>query len=193
MLPEKILYPSTNGDRRRSWLSRLVGRRARLGTALVAAAAITGVAVAGGADPAHADNVRNRVTLSGSIYMLDDDWWPNPDDSGTHLFSTSVRVGGATFSKTFTTSGCVGGEVKGSLLVVVEDHNSGWVKIRARGRLYESTSCPNGDLDGDSGERVLWVAPNSSGTLKFRVDNGEPLDAGYNVYKLRVQNITPVP
>ncbi len=150
------------------------------------------LAMAGTAVPAHADEVNNRVTLSGSIYMLDDDLWPNPDDSGTHLFSTSVRVGGSTFSKSFATAGCVGGEVYGHLLVIVEDHANGWVKVRARGRLYEGSSCPNGDLDGDSGEKVLWVAPNRSGTLQFRVDNGEPFDAGYNKYTLRVQNVTPV-
>jgi hypothetical protein len=181
------IHQPTDGNPRGSWLRRTLSCSAVAFTVATVAA----LSVVGAAAPAHADGQYNRVTLSGSIFIHDDDLiW---DDNGTHLFSSSVRVGPTAFSKSYRTWDCVGGEVYGTLLVIVEDQNNGWVKIRARGRLYEQETCPNSDLDGDSGEKVLWVPPNSSRSLQFRVDNGEPSDGGYNVYTLRVQNITPVP
>ncbi len=131
----------------------------------------------------------HRVNLSGSIFIHDDDLWPNPDDNGTHIFSDSVQVGGDVFSKTFTTEDCVGGEVRGHLSVIVEDQTSTQIKVRARGRLFEQESCNNDDLDGDSGERVMFVPLGSTRTMTFRVNNGEPGDGGYNDYTLRVQNL----
>ena len=159
--------------------------RQRLMTVVSLLAVLVGGLLAG---PAQAHDNYHRVNLSGSIYTLDDDLWPNPDDSGTHIFSGSVRVGPNVFSQSFSTSDCVGGEVYSTLSVIVEDQAGGWIKARARGRVFEYENCPNGDLDGDSGEKTVWVPLGSERTITFRVHNGEPGDYGYTDYRLTVQN-----
>ena len=165
-------------------------RRARLGRWAVLSAVAAGAVLAPMGAPAHAHDGDHRVNVSTRIVIHDDDLWPNPDDNGSDIDSASFTVGPDNFSETFSTSTCVGGEVKGDLKVVVEHQSpSGSVRARVRGRLYEAESCPNTDLDGDSGERVLWVALGSTRTLTFRVHNGEPGDAGYNDYTVRVQNL----
>lgn len=163
-------------------ITRSVKRLVAVVTSTVALVSVLNV-------PAFAHDQYHNVTLSGSIFIKDDDLWPNPDDTGTHIFSGSVRVGREIFSQTFETSGCVGGEVLGELTVIVEDQSNGWVKARARGRLFESESCPNSDMDGDSGERVVWVPSGGERSLEFRVHNGEPGDFGYNDYKLTIRNL----
>ena len=137
------------------------------------------------AAPAFAHGNYHNVEVSGSLYLVDDESWGS-NETGWHSFTGAVTVGDWITQNSYSTNGCVGGEVRGELRVTVDDSAQypGWVLAHVDARLYEGTSCGTGDLDG---HRAFsrWVAAGASEHFQFRVHNddegGDFVDFNFNV------------
>ena len=154
-------------------------------TALAVGLPVTVLAAGLTAAPAQAHGSYHNVETSGSMYLVDDETWGS-NETGWHSFTGAATVGNWISQNSYSTSGCVGGEVRGELRVTVNDSTTypGWVLASVDARLYEGTSCSTSDLDG---RRTMsrWIARGTSSNFSFRVSNtaegGDYIDFNFNV------------
>ncbi len=157
-------------------------RLIKLAAALLVSAGITlGVT----ASPASAHSSTHNVAVSGSMFLLDYER-VLADQTGRHQFNGVTTVSPFQAQNAFSTSACVGDELRGELWVTVNDSTDypGFVQVIVDARLFEGTSCSTGDLDG---RRTYnrWVAAGSTSNFAFRVENTEEgndyIDFNFNV------------
>jgi hypothetical protein len=137
------------------------------------------------ATPASAHGKYHTVETSGSMYLVDHESW-GANETGWHSFTGASTVGPWISQNSYSTSACVGGEVRGELRVTVDDSTAypGWILTHVDARLYEGTSCSTSDLDG---RRTMsrWIAAGQSSKFSFRVNNtdegGDYIDFNFNV------------
>ncbi len=157
----------------------------RITKVLAAVTAMALVAIGAGAAPASAHSANHNIGVSGSMYLVDDEWWGS-DETGWHYFSGGVVVGGWLSQNQYSTKACVGDEVRGELYVTINDSSQypGWVYASIDARLYEGTSCTTGDLDGRR-TTGAWIAKGQIKNFTFRVNNtdegGDYIDFNFNV------------
>lgn len=111
----------------------------------------------------------HSVSIAGVIHIVDDESWPWSDEVGSISYNETISIGKNINERTYTASGCVGGEVRveASYRVV---HEGNAIRVYPTFRLYEGTSCGNGDLDG-----VTTAA-------SFPLDSGWQTSGEYHVY-----------
>jgi hypothetical protein len=144
----------------------------------------------GPAGPASAHDGFHNVEISGHMDILDDESWPFSDERAFVPFNGTVTVGPFNTTRSYSTSGCAGDEVRIELRVDIEDSTSspGWVLARATARMYEGTDCFSGDFDGQAA-RSFWVPRNGTSTQTFRVNNTAE-GGDYADLKVVVRNTT---
>lgn len=93
------------------------------------------------------DHQANRyVSISGSIYVFDDDS-PDPPETSTTGFSNALWLSPNQTMSFIETNACAD-EVRIELYVSASATDGGDVTIRGTAYLYEGTDCYSNDLDG---------------------------------------------
>ncbi len=143
-----------------------------------------------GMAPASAHSSNHNIGVSGSMYLLDyEDTSAN--ESAWHSFTGGVVVNATLSQNQYSTSACVGGEVRGELRVTVNDSTQypGWVYATINAKLYEGTSCGTGDLDG---QRTFgaWIARGEIRNFTFQVNNTAEGEGDFIKFNFNVRNST---
>ena len=82
----------------------------------------------------------------------------------------ALRKPGIYFMRSYTTSKCAGGEVRG-VLRITADHvrSDGYVGAYVEAYLYEGTTCSTNDKDGYD-DWFVWIPPNESRTVRLGIN-----------------------
>lgn len=113
------------------------------------------------------------LSASGTVFVLDHDS-TSSNEAGLFAIGGSCSVDPRNRFASFFTGGdgtCVDDEIKINITVeciLLNDDET--VQVRVTGSLFESSSCPNSDLDGIE-VQVRNLAPDQTATFAFRVNN----------------------
>jgi hypothetical protein len=103
------------------------------------------------------DPPTRRISVTGSMRIVDDENWPETDERKTIGINTQAFVN-STFSTVLRASGCAGDEVRVELTLTGMGLENGAVLIDGYARLFEGTDCGTDDLEDDA-EVHLLVPP----------------------------------
>lgn len=153
---------------------------------LAAVVASVSFLIVGGASAALAHAKTHSTSISGNMHIVDHDW-PDANDTGNRAIGPVGQSSPAAYS----TGGCVD-EVRGTITITFADSSSfpGWLLATLKTRLYEGASCSTNDLDG-SDLRTVWLPPNATTSVKFRVNNTDEGD-DYIDFTVMLGNSTSV-
>jgi hypothetical protein len=143
-----------------------------VGTAVVRAAVRNSAENVAGNTGVNVTARSRRVTFSGTIFVLDDDFSPigENDDCGQFTFQDFCEVTTSAPTSTITIGGsatCVDDEAMTTTTAVCTlDPATETVTVTLNTQLFEENACPNSDLDGQGSlTSVLGIGQSDSRTL----------------------------
>jgi hypothetical protein len=157
--------------------------------------AVGSLMLGGVADAATPHDPPHLVSITGNIFMYDEDTWPESDDVGNSMVYVQTSVGSNVPSGTASAEGCVDDEVRVVVSYRVDDSLEwpGWVLVTPTYRLYEGASCGTTDLDGAVGLDPVWVGPNESVNLAPARVHNTAEGGDWAEVTVSVRNSTTVP
>jgi len=138
--------------------------------------------------PSNTTEAHRRVTLNGSVYVEDDDAWPNPNDTNTCFLSDSVVLDPVTKTEHTLPFNCCADEAhaEGTVTVRLNPADKS-VFSRIDVTLFERSGCGATDNDGEGQANVL-VAKDGNGTMTATATNGEWRSDDFTRVQVNVTN-----
>lgn len=138
--------------------------------------------------PSNTTEAHRRVTINGSVYVEDDDAWPNPNDKNTCFLNDAVVLDPVNKVQHSFPFSCCADEARseGSVVVRLNPADKS-VFSRIEVRLYERSGCNNNDKDGEGQANVL-VAKDGNGTMTATATNGEWRSDDFTRVQVNVRN-----
>ncbi|MBI5652414.1 MAG: hypothetical protein HZC40_18505 [Chloroflexi bacterium] len=127
-----------------------------------------------------------RVTISGSMFILDDESWPFSDEKGTFSISESRTLSPSNRRAEIFMKHCVGDEVRVELNFILQlEGDNTTVSVTGQAKLFEGTNCVTRDKeDSKTFAMKLTAGASQATTIKLKnrgVGGGDYANINFSV------------